>query len=66
MTGSQADIRNWLLAALPAEDFELLHPLFERVPLALGKILVAAHDPIRHGSLESCRFRTSQLYGSGA
>nr|WP_246413129.1 Crp/Fnr family transcriptional regulator [Methylobacterium brachythecii] len=37
-----------MLAALPAADFERLQPKLERVPLALGQMLITAHEPIRY------------------
>ncbi len=41
-------VRNRLLAALAPEDFAVLEPKLERVPLVLQSILIQAHQPISH------------------
>ena len=41
-------VRNRLLAALSSDDFALLEPKLERVPLDLGAVLIEAHQPIVH------------------
>src|SRR5215210_374765 len=40
--------RNQLLAALTSEDFDLLDPHFERVPLNFRDMLIEAKEPIQH------------------
>ena len=40
--------RNLLFAALAPEDFALLEPKLERVPLKLGDVLIEAHQPISY------------------
>jgi CRP-like cAMP-binding protein len=41
-------VRNRLLAALPAQDFDLLHPHLERVALKRRQVLEEPHVPIRY------------------
>ena len=41
-------VRNRLLAALTPDDFTLLEPMLERVPLPLRHILIEANQPIQH------------------
>ena len=41
-------VRNRLLAALAPDDYALLEPMLERVPLALQSMLIEAHQTIRH------------------
>ena len=41
-------VRNRLLAALSQDDFALLEPMLERVPLPLRLNLIEANQPIRH------------------
>ena len=41
-------VRNRLLSALAPEDFALLEPRLERMPLPLNAVLIEAHRPIRH------------------
>ena len=41
-------IHNRLLAALAPEDFTLIEPKLERVPLTLQSVLIKAHQPITH------------------
>lgn len=40
--------QNRLLAALPADVYERLQPDMEAVPLALGKVIYEAHEPLSH------------------
>ena len=40
--------QNRLLAALPADVYERLQPELELVPLALGKVIYEAHQPLSH------------------
>jgi CRP-like cAMP-binding protein len=39
---------NWLLAALPVDEYARLEPHLERVPLPLGKVLIERDAPITH------------------
>jgi CRP-like cAMP-binding protein len=39
---------NWLLAALPAEEYGRLAARLERVPLPLRKVLIEPNEPITH------------------
>ena len=41
-------VRNRLLAALASDDFAVLEPKLERVPLDLDAVLIEAHQPIGH------------------
>ena len=41
-------IRNRLLAALPPDDYAVLEPMMERVPLTLLSVLIRSNEPIRH------------------
>ncbi len=41
-------VRNRLLSALSQDDFALLEPMMERVPLSLRDILIGANQPIQH------------------
>lgn len=41
-------VRNRLLSALSQDDFALLEPMLERVPLPLRHILIEANQPIQH------------------
>ncbi len=41
-------VRNRLLAILDPDDFALLEPKLERVPLVLTTVVIEAHTPIRH------------------
>ena len=41
-------VRNRLLSALLQDDFALLEPMLERVPLPLRHILIKANQPIQH------------------
>ena len=41
-------VRNRLLAALESDDFALLEPKLERMPLTLQAVLIEAHQPIMH------------------
>ena len=47
-TFKTATVRNRLLTALAPEDFALLEPKLERVPLTLQVVLIEAHRPIMH------------------
>src|SRR3954453_2225248 len=44
----QASVRNRLLATLPLDDFDLLQPDLEPVPLELRHWLIEAGEPIQH------------------
>lgn len=44
---AEAEIGNRLLARLPAEEFELLRPHLERVPLSHGDPLIRPGEPVR-------------------
>ena len=48
MTTTQSSVRNRLLAALMPDDFALLEPMLERVPLAFAMVLIEADMPIKH------------------
>ena len=41
-------VRNRLLASLAPDDYALLAPKLERVPLILQTVLIKAHEPISH------------------
>ncbi len=41
-------VRNRLLSSLSQDDFTLLEPMLERVPLPLRHILIEANQPIQH------------------
>ena len=45
---SQSEVRNLLLASLPARDFERVAPHLERVKLRLGQVLYTPGDRISH------------------
>ena len=47
-TFQSSTVRNRLLAALSPDDFALLEPKLERVPLALGAVVIEAQTPILH------------------
>lgn len=44
----QGHVKNRLLQALSADDFALLRPHLERVPLEKGKVLIKPENPIGH------------------
>ncbi len=48
MPGTVCPIRNRLLRLAPAAELEALQALFERGPLALDEIVVAANRPVEH------------------
>jgi CRP-like cAMP-binding protein len=39
---------NWLLRALPAEEFQLIEPYLEKVRLATGQVVCDVNTPIEH------------------
>lgn len=43
----QSSVHNRLLAALSADDYALLEPMLERIPLTFGSVLIAPNEPIR-------------------
>jgi CRP-like cAMP-binding protein len=45
---SPSSVRNRLLAALPADDFALIRPHLEPVPLNQSDVIIQAHSPIEH------------------
>lgn len=45
---SQQMVKNRLLRALPADDYALLQPHFEHVPMEKGRVLVEPDVPISH------------------
>lgn len=45
---SQSSVRNRLLAALSADDFALIRPHLEPVPLSQSDVIIEAHAPIEH------------------
>ncbi len=45
---SRSSVRNRLLAALPADDFALIRPQLEPVPLGQSDVIIQAHAPIEH------------------
>ena len=47
-TFQSTTVRNRLLAALSSDDFALLEPKLERVPLPLGAVVIEAQAPILH------------------
>ena len=44
----QSTVRNRLLAAFSPDDYALIEPMLERVPLPLQSVLIQAHQPIQH------------------
>ena len=48
----QESVRNRLLSALPVDDFRLVQPHLEAVPLELRQWLVEANQPIMYAIRE--------------
>ena len=48
MALDQSTVRNRLLAALTPDDFTLLEPMLERVPLVFGSVLIHPNECIQH------------------